>query len=262
MTEIKRKYGWRPDVPDYRDYEFSKLLSLKSYKNVELPKSVNLRDCCSPVEDQGSLGSCTANALVGLMEYNQCFNNNQNKNTIDLSRLFVYYNERVLINTIDIDSGAFLRDGIKTLSSDGVCTESDWKYDLNLWKEKPLEECYVKAKNNVISSYYRLNTLMDMKQALANGNPFVFGFSVYSNFESPEVAHTGILNMPGQLESSRGGHAVMCIGYDDDTQRFLVRNSWGTKWGLKTPGLEGHYTMPYEYLTNRNLSDDFWTIII
>jgi len=94
-----------------------------------------------------------------------------------------------------------------------------------------------------------------MKACLAEGFPFVFGFSVYEGFESSEVARTGKLNLPKPKEAFMGGHAVMAVGYDDKTSRFIVRNSWATDWGL-----DGYFTMPYEYLTNENLSDDFWTI--
>jgi C1A family cysteine protease len=94
-----------------------------------------------------------------------------------------------------------------------------------------------------------------MKGCLASGYPFVFGFSVYTEFESDTVATTGVLNMPSPKEKLLGGHAVIAVGYDDKTQRFIVRNSWGAKWGIK-----GYFTIPYAYLTDPNLAADFWTI--
>ena len=90
---------------------------------------------------------------------------------------------------------------------------------------------------------------------LASGYPFVFGFSVYTEFENDTAAKTGEINMPGPKEKLLGGHAVVAVGYDDSTQRFIVRNSWGSWWGIK-----GYFTMPYAYLTDSNLYDDFWTI--
>jgi C1A family cysteine protease len=96
-----------------------------------------------------------------------------------------------------------------------------------------------------------------LKGCIASGYPFVFGFTVYDAFESQEVAKTGVLNMPGPKEKVQGGHAVLAVGYDDATQRFAVRNSWGKDWGIK-----GYFTIPYSYLTTTNLADDFWTIRI
>ena len=91
--------------------------------------------------------------------------------------------------------------------------------------------------------------------ALLWGRPFVFGFTVYESFEGPDVARTGVVPMPGHQEKSVGGHAVMAVGYDDSTQTFLVRNSWGSGWGLG-----GYFMIPYAYLTNHGLANDFWTI--
>jgi C1A family cysteine protease len=144
------------------------------------------------------------------------------------------------------------------VNKQGVCPESMWKYSAGkiLFKRKPGANCYKEALKHQVLSYHRIVHDIDhMKGCLAEGFPFVFGFTVYDEFESDAVAKTGKLNLPGPKEEVQGGHAVMCVGYDDNTQRFLVRNSWGTDWGMK-----GYFTMPYEYLTNRNLADDFWTI--
>jgi C1A family cysteine protease len=94
-----------------------------------------------------------------------------------------------------------------------------------------------------------------MKGCLASGYPFVFGFTVYSSFEGAKVAQSGIVPMPGSAEKPIGGHAVLAVGYDDDTREFLVRNSWGPGWGIK-----GYFKMPYAYLTAPKLATDFWTI--
>ncbi|MDD5201150.1 MAG: C1 family peptidase, partial [Terrimicrobiaceae bacterium] len=121
--------------------------------------------------------------------------------------------------------------------------------------KKPAAACYSAALAHRIVSYHRLGTVLEMRTCLAEGYPFVFGFTVYEAFESAEVAQSGALNLPAKGERVVGGHAVMAAGYDDATQRFLIRNSWGPTWGQK-----GYFTIPYAYLGDRNLSDDFWTI--
>jgi C1A family cysteine protease len=217
-----------------------------------LPPHVDLRPYCPKVEDQGTLGSCTANALAGALEFLEI---RDKVLFADLSRLFIYYNERALEHSVRSDSGAMLRDGMKTLAKQGVCTETRWPYVISRFANKPSAGSYKEASDHQITSYHRILTLAEMRTCLAEGYPFVFGFTVYENFESKNVAKTGRLDMPQQKERAIGGHAVMAVGYDDAEKRFIVRNSWGPKWGMK-----GYFTMPYAYAADRNLSDDFWTI--
>jgi C1A family cysteine protease len=204
------------------------------------------------VEDQGNLGSCTANALVGALEFLEI------KDKVpyaDLSRLFIYYNERVIEHTTGSDSGAMLRDGIKTLAKQGACSEKKWPYLISKFRTKPTAACYKEALQHQITSYQRLQTLDEMRACLAEGFPFVFGFTVYESFESQQVAQSGVVQMPQPGERVLGGHAVVAVGYQDAAKRFIVRNSWGPAWGMK-----GYFTMPYDYLANRDLSDDFWVV--
>jgi C1A family cysteine protease len=242
------RYGWKPDLPDQRDLMFHSIMP----PMMALPPKVDLRACCSPVEDQGNLGSCTAQALVGNLEFLEVKARVPYSN---LSRRFLYYNERVIENSVNEDSGAMIRDGIKSLSKDGVCTERKCPYRISSFASKPSKGAYTEATDHQILEYRRLLIVKEMKTCLAEGYPFVFGFSVYESFESDEVAKTGIAPLPASGEQLLGGHAVMACGYDDSTERFIVRNSWGTKWGMK-----GYFTLPYGYFTDRNLSDDFWTI--
>jgi len=253
-TKIKKRspqwYGWQPDLPDHRDLLYAAIAP----KRVKLPSKVDLRAQCSPVENQGALGSCTANALVGALEF---LEKKDDVVFVDLSRLFVYYNERAIEGSVDHDSGALIRDGVKSLAKLGVCAEASWPYKVSrgVFKKKPPRSCYTAAKRHRIKSYHRINTTDEMRTCLADGYPFVFGFTVYSAFESAAVAKSGILNLPKHGEEVEGGHAVMAVGYNDSKKRFLIRNSWNTDWGMK-----GYFTMPYAYLSDRDLSDDFWTI--
>jgi C1A family cysteine protease len=172
------------------------------------------------------------------------------------SRLFIYYNERDIEGTVDSDSGAQIRDGIKSIASQGDCPENEWSYDISKFAQKPPQKCYADALKHKAVQYQRITrTLNQMKGCLASGYPFVFGFTVYDSFESEEVAKTGQLNMPSAGENVVGGHAVLAVGYDDTQNRFIVRNSWGSSWAMK-----GYFTMPYRYLLDQNLSDDLWTV--
>lgn len=246
MTHI---YSWIRDLPDKRDLKFT----TKKYGSVvKLPPSVDLRSKCSKIEDQADLGSCTAQASVACLEYLEKIHN---RRFSDLSRLFVYYNTRIIENTVKIDSGASLRDTMKSLSKYGVCAESDWPYIISRFSQRPKDKCYTDGKTHVITSYKSLKTLTDMKSCLAQGYPFVFGASIYESFESESTEKTGIVKMPGKREGLLGGHALCCVGYQDSKQWFIVRNSWGSEWGDR-----GYCYMPYSYLENIDLADDFWTV--
>lgn len=261
MNELNRKYGWKKQPHDVRDLGFKFLSHKENIQSGSLPISVNNRFWCSSVSDQGNLGSCTANAWANILEYNECAAGRGGKLYKDLSRLFVYYNERVAENTpVDQDAGAMLRTGAKVIAKYGVCIEKEWPYIINKFSQKPTTKSYTDALPNIITNYYALTTLNDMKTCLANQQCFVFGFYVFDYFESNQMANTGVLYLPKSNESLLGGHAVMAMGYDDTQKRFLLKNSWGRNWGLKG-NLRGYFTMPYDYITNPNLATDFWTVV-
>ncbi len=245
---MPRTYGWIPDFPDSRDrvYQLPR-------RGGALPPSADLRGGCPAVYDQGELGSCTANAIGAAIEFDQM---KQKLAAATPSRLFIYYNERVIEGTVDTDCGAQIRDGIKSVASDGACPETMWGYREDKFSVCPPEPCYQYAKLHPAVQYSRvMQDAGQMKACLAAGFPFVFGFTVYESFEGDAVAKSGMVEMPSATETEVGGHAVMAVGYNDSVQRFLVRNSWGSEWGVG-----GYFTIPYAYLTDGELADDFWVI--
>lgn len=242
------RYGWRRDLPDYRDKQFVTSMALAA-----LPSSVDLRPSFTVAYDQGQLGSCTANAIGAMIEYTL---GKQKFSVFMPSRLFIYYNERMLEGTIGQDSGAMLRTGMKVINKFGACSEVTSPYVISRFKRKPSQKAYTEGLKHIAIEYMRVDqTKLALQSCLAEGLPVVFGFAVYRSFESAEVARTGVVPMPNPGESMLGGHAVVLVGYDDRLERYLVRNSWGTAWGQ-----QGYFWMPYEYVHNPNLAADFWTL--
>lgn len=240
------KYGWRRDLPDHRDLKF------KAKKDVvkSLPPVVDNRGTMPAVFDQGQLGSCTSNATAG-----QIWALAQNKALIP-SRLFIYYNSRKLEGTTGSDSGASIRDSIKSVVRWGYAPETDWPYDISKFKKAPPKNAYNDAVKDKISKYQSVSQDPNsIKAALVTGDTVNFGFTVYESFESDAVTQTGIVPMPQPNETVLGGHAVLLVGYDDSKNWYIARNSWGAGWGDK-----GYFYMPYAYVHNHNLASDFWVI--
>ena len=249
MSFKTSRFGWVPDLPDHRDHLYAAPVATLAV----LPSRADLRPQCPPVYDQGQLGSCTANAIGAAIEFDRL---KQRQPDFVPSRLFIYYNERVMEHTVSSDSGAQIRDGIKSVGKQGDCPEPEWPYVIAKFRTEPPARCYRHAVKHTAVLYQRLTPIANqLKGCLASGYPFVFGFTVYESFESAQVAKTGHVGMPRPSEQVVGGHAVVAVGYDDAKQWFIIRNSWGTRWGLK-----GYFTMPYAYATDPNLADDFWTI--
>ena len=221
-----------------------------------LPASADLSHFCPEVFDQGKLGSCTANAIAGAMQTSQI----RDKETeVNLSRLFIYYNERKLEGTVAQDAGALISDGLKTVSKQGACSEALWTYSDGKAKYRvsPTKNCYKEGLNNVVLDKVTALTpdLTTLKTVLAQNIPFVFGILVYDSMMTNEVAKTGVVPMPSAADNQVGGHALMMVGYDDTKQAFKFRNSWSNMWGQ-----EGYGWIPYDYITDANLSQEFFAI--
>jgi C1A family cysteine protease len=250
VMPVFKKYGWKPDMPDIRDI----------YHNIDsfsssIPEKVDMRYGMPPIYNQGQLGSCTANAIAGAIQYDEL---KQELDSKVPSRLFIYYNEREIEGSVEWDAGAIIRDGIKTIYKIGYCDELQWPYDITKFALKPDSMCYEEASHHKVLSYKRVNQdIHHIKRVLASRFPIVYGFTVYSSFETDDIERTGFVPMPENDESVLGGHAILAVGYNDDIECIIFRNSWGTKWGDK-----GYGYMPYEYITNPNLARDFWTVEI
>lgn len=221
-----------------------------------VPTSVDLRKTgrMPPVYDQGQLGSCTANALCAAVQFSD-------PTRVAGSRLFVYYNERVIESDVAYDAGAQLSDGVLSLERYGVCPEAEWPYDVARFAVKPPQACYKDAAaRRLLRASAVPDSLVAMKRVLAGGRPFVIGIAIYPEFESAAVAKSGAVPMPTAEEMADpkaclGGHAVLCVGYDDTKGTWLMRNSWGAAWGLA-----GYFTLPYAYLLSPALASDGWTL--
>ena len=242
------KYHWVRDRPDSRDHlYFSRAPIIPLLKD-----QVDLRPYCSDIEDQEYLGSCTGQAIAGIMEY---IARRVNKLT-EVSRLFIYYQERVIEGTVDYDSGAYIRSGIKAVNKFGAPIETLWPYIPSEFATKPSQDAYDEAITRRAVSYERCVNFNTVKNALSNDNPVVVGFDVYESFESKPVITGGIMPYPDvNNEELLGGHAVTLVGYNESEERFIARNSWGTEWGDK-----GYFYMPYAVIQNTSMSDDFWII--
>lgn len=283
--------GWLPDYPDFRDYtveqnEVAPKLKLLGQKEpikamlkkvgvaetarVSLPATVDLRAWCSPIENQGALGSCTANAGVGIVEY---FERRSFGKHIDASRLFLYKVTRSMLHLIG-DTGAYLRTTMGALVLFGVPPEEYWKYIIADFDKEPPAFCYAFAQNYQSITYYRLDPpgtardvlLNRIKTYLSAGLPPIFGFTVYSSISQANT--TGKIPFPTPHETVLGGHAIVAVGYDDNmkikntnlgavetTGALLIRNSWGPAWGSS-----GYGWLPYEYIL-RNLAVDWWSLL-
>lgn len=277
--ELEPSMGWLPDPPDIRDYTpyspetqplfqasklFDDVIGPSSALDVvsmskTLPPTCDLRYWCSPIENQGNLGSCTANAGVGLMEY---YERRKFGHHLNASRLFIYKTTRRLLGWKG-DTGAYLRITMQAMALFGAPSENRWPYNIKRFDEEPSAFHYAMAQNYQSLRYYRLDSknltkdelLLRLRCFLNVGLPFMFGFSVYNRGNSD-----GEIPYPEPGDRRLGGHAVVAVGYDDNRAinghkgALMIRNSWGTRWGDK-----GYGWLPYSYVLN-GLSVDFWSL--
>lgn len=251
MQPLRRnKYGWRPDLPDKRDFKINSLVSPLS-----IPVQADLRTTgfMPPVWSQ-ELGDCTAYGTNAHFIYVMA---KSGMPIFDPSEIFTYYNTRFLEGTVGYDSGASIRNAIKAIAEYGVCNSTLWPNDSSKFTDVPSKDAFnfaIKERALVYSSVP--SDIQSIKSVIASGLPVVFGFTVYSSFEGQNIAETGIMPMPNfTYETVMGGHCVLACGYDDTQQRLLCRNSWGENWGDK-----GYFWMPYSYIGNSYLASDFWQI--
>jgi C1A family cysteine protease len=255
---------------DYKFNKHAKSFAAKRYFRSAiqgLPDVVDLRSLCSDPEDQILEGSCSAHAAAGAVEFLELmeFRNNTpqiaqeyapvSKIVKRVSRNFIYYGERVIDGTVDQDAGATdLVDACNVLMNQGVCREDLWPYSQDNLFTKPSDEAYADAALHKVPASFSLTT-DDLKSCLHAGFPFMLGFQVYESFMSDEVAQTGYMPIPAAGDQIVGGHAVLAVGYNNYQQAFIVRNSWGAKWGMG-----GYFYFPYRLMNDPNMAGDFYTL--
>jgi C1A family cysteine protease len=261
-TREVARFGWLPDLPDFRDLLAFPDKTVVSAAAPVLPVKVDLRERYQfVVKDQGEIGSCVAQAISSAIEYEQNIrpddpkvsNFLENDRKFPVSRLFLYYEARKAIGLTHEDSGCHIRDGMRVAYNIGVPRETGWRYNEDTFATPPPARQYKSAPFHKITSYQSVAVNnAEVRLALSKGHPVIFGVAVYSSFFN--AAHKGVVPMPGWSDQYIGGHAMLIVGYDDATRRYTVLNSWGS-WGDK-----GYLYMPYEYIGSRSLGADYWLL--
>lgn len=261
MADLKprKKFGWLPDIPDHRDLKYG----ATTVPDV-LPPVIDLttRADWPPCYDQGELGSCVANATAAALQYEQIkrataggkFAGSLGKRLIFMpSRLFIYYGAREIEGTTASDDGCMIRDAIKVVYNVGGPRETGWKYDISKFAKKPNKTAYNSAAYDKITTYKSVPVdVNEVRKAIAEDLPVIVGIAVFNSFM---FATNGDISMPGPQDYMEGGHAILLVGYDDEHKYFKFRNSWGPEWGNN-----GYGRIPYAYIGNPDLADDFWVL--
>jgi C1A family cysteine protease len=253
--KIEKGHATEPDEPvichlskNDRDVNLWRVHTMNPKFASRVAPTVDLRSKMRVVYNQFNLGSCSAQAICAAVKHEDP--------RLDGSRLFVYYNSRNYIKTTQQDSGAYLSDGIKSLKEYGVCDERFWPHIISRFKLQPSSRAYQEAKKHIATVVYHVpGTMTAMKTVLNSGFPIVLGVLVYGSFMSREAAQTGNIPMPRPGETMLGGHAMLCVGYDDVKQVWIMQNSWGLLWGDK-----GFCYLPYAYLTTAGMTSDMWSV--
>ena len=214
-NDLQLNYMIRKDPHDSRDFFY------KATNNNNIKNKVDLREWCSPIEEQLHLGSCVGQAIVGAFEL--MLNKNYPTNYIELSRLFVYYNARVIEGDPDNDDGVYVRNGIKAINKWGVCSEDYWPYLTDKFAILPNAQSYLDAKTRVIKSYHRMKSIKDIISTISAGYPVVTGMEVFGDFDNIGINSDPIIPIPLDSDESLGGHAVTIVGYDNDKKIFICR---------------------------------------
>jgi len=219
-----------------------------------LPAVVDLRRHCPPVYDQLHLNSCSANAIAAALRYDELREGHPDVSSP--SRLFIYYNERVLAGVTDTNSAVSLRYGYRTVAALGTCPEAMWPYLERRFRRMPTPACFRAALRRRAIAYYRIRrAIVQLRACLAEGFPFVMALAVHHSMMGRAVTRTGMVPVPTRHDPLRGGHAVLAVGYDHGRRLILFRNSWGRAWG------DGGYGyLPYAFVASANLTWDFWTM--
>lgn len=252
MSTVPFSFGYKQDLPDERDYKYQTTFT------GPLPESVDLISGCMPIRNQGKLGACTAFATGAMVEY---VRKKQKLKEWSVSTLFTYYATRLIEGTVDSDSGAYVRDALKSAVNYGVTNEDIWPYDISVFTTNPPQSAWQDALNHQALVYYRLEqTKENILNCLAEGYPFTFGMMLYESFIQTQCGFLvyNELPMPDLTkEKFIGGHCMMAVGYytSNGTTYIKVRNSWSTYVGLN-----GYHNIPIDYFLNPSLASDFWTI--
>lgn len=263
LKSVVFNYKWDEETPESvqilrKGKHYCTVGELVKTEVQKLPVTVDLRGLMPPIYDQGSLGSCTAQAVAACMHYDQRFTTRTD--LVEPSRLFVYWNARLPIGTTQLDSGASLADAIVSTVTYGACREDMWPHQIENFRNRPSKECYEDAYGCIDTDGCQQaevsQNVTEIKSVLASGICMVFGIDVYSSFMSSQVATTGYVPMPNvSREDYYGGHAMVLCGYNDYTQMFLFRNSWGADWGIG-----GYGWIPYAYVVSGYLAGDIWSV--
>lgn len=257
---MKRPLNWHPARPDFRAKKFSMLR--EPLKVPSAAQVVDLRSLDSPVFDQGEIGSCTANAWAGAFEFLELQELRAKQPGVEIfpdggfdfvSRLFAYYAERQIDGDVYQDGGSTLTTGAQVIRELGLCRESLWPYDAKQLYVRPSPAAYIEAAKHREIHSFQLDDIYDMFNCLGAGFPFVLGITVFESFMS--VGADGTVPMPAASEQCEGGHAVMCVGYDNVRKVLTIKNSWGNAWGDK-----GYFYLPFSYVENQGYASDFWTL--